>query len=295
MKRTGMTETVALMLLLCWGLTLTAAENDKLLWQIGKADNHTAEFALGPDRSNQYSTNFPHDVLFVAGQSDPKQDWPYIQPGPADSWAGGKSHVFTILFGLEAVPSEGECKLVLDLVDTHSSQPPKLQIKINDESFVLELPRGAGDASAHGQPDKGREHKLAVDFPVQVLKAGNNQITITSLIGSWILYDQVTLTAPAAVKAGPLEPVNKLLNVYSQPFLIKRDDGKLYQPILASVLHIGEPAEAAVVVDGAESKPRSLGSGFKVIEGFAPAVKSPTSVAVDVKVAGESIGKRKLK
>jgi hypothetical protein len=294
MIHAGITRTVALALLLCWPLASPAAENDQLLWRIGKADNHTAEFALGPNRSNQYSTSFPHDVLFVAGQSDPKQDWSYIQPGPADAWAGSKSHTFTVLFALEAASVAGECRLMLDLADTHSSKPPKLQIKINDESFVRELPRGAGDASAHGQPDKGREHELTVDFSTGALKTGNNQITITSLAGSWILYDQVTLTAPAAVKAGPLKAVSKLLNVYSQPFLIRRDDGRLYQPVLASVLHVGTPVDAAVVVDGAEPAKQSLDSGFKVIEGFTPAVEKPATVAVDVKVAGKSIGKKEV-
>ncbi|MHC4116084.1 MAG: polysaccharide lyase family protein [Planctomycetota bacterium] len=294
MKHAGSTKTVVLMLLLCWCVVSPAAENDQLLLQIGKADNHTAEFALGPDRSNQYSASFPHDVLFVAGQSDPKDDWPYIHPGPADVWAGSKSHTFTILFGLEAAPRAGECRLLLDLVDTHSSKPPKLQVKINDESFVHELPRGAGDASAHGQPDKGREHKLTVDFPARALKAGNNQITIMSLAGSWILYDQVTLTAPAEVETAPLEPVNKLLNVYSQPFLVKRDDGRLYQPVLASVLRIGEPAEAAVAIDGAEPVIQSIDSGYKVIEGLTPAVETATTVKVSVKVGGESIGEREL-
>ena len=40
------------MLLLCWCLASQAAENDQLLWRIGDADNNTAEFALGGDRSN---------------------------------------------------------------------------------------------------------------------------------------------------------------------------------------------------------------------------------------------------
>ncbi|MEA3226892.1 MAG: glycoside hydrolase, partial [Planctomycetota bacterium] len=39
---------------------------------------------------------------------------------------------------------------------------------------------------------------------------------------------------------------------------------------------------------------QSLGSGFKVIEGFAPAVKKPTTVGVNVRVAGESIGEQEL-
>jgi len=294
MNHSKLIKTAALMLLLCLCMSVLAAENDKILWQIGKADNNTAEFALGPDRSNLYSGRFPHDVLFVAGQSDAKKDWPYIQPGPADSWAGSKSHTFTIMFGLKTAPLTGEYKLAMDFVDTHSASPPKLQIRINNMSFIHELPRGAGDASAHGQPDKGREHQLVIDFPVRTLKVGNNEISIKSLEGSWVLYDQVALRTPRGVQTEPLKPVTRLLDVYSEPFLIKKKGGKLYQPVLASVMHIGEPVEATVTVKGSKPVMQRLKPGFKVIEGFAPAVGKPTSVEVDVKVAGESIGKQSL-
>ncbi|MGD8499949.1 MAG: polysaccharide lyase family protein [Phycisphaerales bacterium] len=294
MKYDRIIRTVVFMPLFCTCLTGLAAEDGRLLWQIGKADNDTAEFALGRDRSSQYSVTFPRDALFVAGQSDPKQDWPYIQPGPADAWAGSKSHTFTVLFALEATSATGRSELVLDFVDTHSSKPPKMQVKINEVSFVRELPRGAGDASAHGQPDKGREHRLIIDFSAEALKVGTNEITITSLAGSWVLYDQVALTTPVGVETGRLKPVNKLLDVYGQPFLVEHKDGNLYQPVLASVLHIGGPVEAAVAVNGSELVKQSLKPGFKVIEGLAPAVKSPTSVEVEVKAAGESIGKQTL-
>ncbi|MHC4207684.1 MAG: polysaccharide lyase family protein, partial [Planctomycetota bacterium] len=271
-----------------------AAENDTPLWQIGKADNNTAEFALGPDRSNQYSTTFPHDPLFIIGQSDPKKDWPYIQPGPADVWAGSKSHTCTIMFGLKMTSAEGKGRIVLDFVDTHSFRPPKMEVKINDISFVRELPKGAGDASAHGQPDKGRECRLVIDFPTGALKVSTNKITITSLEGSWVLYDYVALHVPSGIETGPIESQTKLLEVNSQPYLVKRDDGKMYQPVLVSVLHIGEAAEAGISVDGSEFIKQTLKPGFKVIEGFAPAVKEPTSVQIDAKVAGKSIGRKTL-
>ena len=293
MRQARLNKPFLVSLLLCISLSSSVLGEDKLLWQIGKADNNTAEFALGPDRSNQYSVTFPNDALFVAGQSDPKQDWPYIQPGPADGWAGSKSHTFRILFGLNKAPSEGECELVLDFVDTHSTVPPKLTITINDASFERQLPKGAGDDSAFGQPEKGREHVETVEFPAQALKGGTNQISITSATGSWILYDCVALTTPAGVETGPLDAVNKLLGVDTQPFLVRRD-GKLYQPVLASVLHIGEPVEASVAVNGAEPVRHSLISGFKVIEGLVPAVDKPASVDVDVKMAGELIGRQSV-
>jgi len=293
MRQPRLNKPFLVSLLLGISLSSSVFGEDQLLWQIGKADNNTAELALGPDRSNQYSVTFPNDALFVAGQSDPKQDWPYIQPGPADGWAGGKSHTFRILFGLSKAASDGECELVLDFVDTHSAVPPKLTITINDASFERQLPKGAGDDSAFGQPEKGREHVETVGFPVQALKGGTNQISITSAAGSWILYDCVALKTPAGVETGPLDMVNKLLGVDTQPFLVRRD-GKLYQPVLASVLHIGETVEASVAVDGAEPARHSLISGFKVVEGLVPAVDKPTSVDVDVKVAGESIGRQSV-
>ncbi len=290
MKSTKLTKYLVLSLL-CMYLIAPAAGQTKLLWQIGKADNNTAEFALGPDRSNQYSVTFPQGALFVAGQSDPKQDWPYIQPGPADTWAGGKSHTFTILFGVKTTPTTGQCELLIDFVDTHSSKPPKMQIKINDTSFVRELPKGAGDPSAFGEVEKGREHRLTIDFPAQVLEAGTNTITITSLTGSWILYDYLTLRTPAGVDAGPLKSTNKLLGIDTQPFLVEHS-GELYQPVMASVLHLGEPVEATVTVKGSKPVKQLLKSGYKVIEGFAPLVTKPTPVEVDVKIAGKSIGKK---
>ncbi|MHC4542767.1 MAG: polysaccharide lyase family protein, partial [Planctomycetota bacterium] len=293
MKHAKFAQTI-LFMLLSSGCLPAFGDGDGLLWRIGQADNDTAEFALGPNRSNQYSVTFPHDVLFVAAQSDPKQDWPYIQPGPADAWAGGKSHTFTILFGLKPTAAKGKAELVLDFVDTHSSRPPRMEIKINDAAFVHDLPRGAGDASAHGEPDKGREHRLVIDFPAQVLKQGNNHVAITSLKGSWVLYDQVTMAVPSGMELGPVEPANELLGVHSRPYLVKKGDGRLYQPVLASVLHIGEPVEAVVAVNGVESAPQVLKPGFKVIEGLAPAVDRPTSVEVETEVAGESIGVRAL-
>ena len=294
MKYAGLKRTVLMMLLFSCFFAGPAIGQSKTLWQIGKADNNTAEFALGPNRSNQYSTDFPHDAMFVAGQSDPKKDWPYIQPGPADAWAGSKSHTFTILFSIRKAPTSGQGELVLDFVDTHSAVPPGMEIKINESSFIRKTSRGAGDASAHGEPEKGREQRLVISFPTKTLKAGNNHITITSLAGSWILYDYVALNVPSGVEIGPVEPTTKLLNVHTKPFLVKRDDGRLYQPVLASVLHIGEPVEAAITIHGFETITQSLDPGFKVIEGLAPAVDAPTSIDVEVKVTGKSMGTRKL-
>ena len=63
--------------------------------------------------------HYQNDGFFVAGRSDPKRDWPYVQPGPDDSWAGSRRHSFTIAFGIRARPAAaGTCTLQI-LCDHH--------------------------------------------------------------------------------------------------------------------------------------------------------------------------------
>ena len=96
------------------------------------------------------------------------------------------------------------------------------------------------------------------------------------------------------MKAGPVELTDRLLGVKTQPFMVKHTDGRLYQPITASVLHVGEPVEAVVTINGIQGAKQELKSGFRTIEGLALAVLEPTTVEADVRIAGKSIGKRKV-
>ena len=135
----------------------------------------------------------------MVGKSDPQHDWPYVHPGPADGWAGGRAHTFTIVFGLLR-PQAGECQLQLDLVDTQKGVPPTLRIQINDREFRRELPEGTGDASVFGDPAKGREHTLDISFPAELLRTGVNEISLTTRSGSWLIYDWLGLQTPAGLE-----------------------------------------------------------------------------------------------
>ncbi|MBI4603823.1 MAG: hypothetical protein HY721_17850, partial [Planctomycetes bacterium] len=138
-----------------------------VLWTIGVPDGGNAELALAPDRYRDFS----EDAVFAAGLSDPRRDWPYVHPGPADDWAGGREHTFVVLFGLKAAPVPGDCRLRVDLVDTHSRAPPALRVAVNGKAFEVALPAGAGDASVFGDPRKGKPHSFEVAFPPDLLKA----------------------------------------------------------------------------------------------------------------------------
>ncbi|MCX6928278.1 MAG: polysaccharide lyase family protein, partial [Verrucomicrobia bacterium] len=196
------------LVLLVTGFNLVAADS-KLLWQIGNADHSNAEFALAPGNYAQYRD----DALFVVGRSTPANAWPYVHPGPSDNWAGSREHVFTVLFGVKQPLAAGSCKLVFDLLDTQSQSPPKLRLDVNGHPFERQMPAGGGDASVHGEPAKGKPYHFTVEFPSSMLQAGNNQIDIANIAGSWLLYDSVALETPAGIESAPVENAAALRSV----------------------------------------------------------------------------------
>ena len=180
-----------------------AAESRQLLWQIGQPDRDDREFSLAPNRYGQ----FKEDGFFIVGRSEPLRDWPYVHPGPAHGWAGARQHTFTIVFGLEASTSDGECRLRLGFVDTQSKSPAALRLTVNGivlrvstDREAFRLPAGAGDASVFGEPGKGRAHQLEVPFPARLLQAGANEVAITTISGSWALYDWLGLETPPILR-----------------------------------------------------------------------------------------------
>lgn len=268
----------------------TVAAEPAVLWQIGTADNNTAELALGPAGYQRYK----EDPLFLVGLSEPKQDWPYVQPGPSDGWAGGREHPFTIVFSLAKKPAAGQCKLLIDLADTQNQIPPRLEISVNGRVVASQqMPKGVTDASVFGDPTKGREHKLAVSVPVESLRVGTNEIAIVGRGGSWVLYDWVGFEAPAGTELAPPEKTTLVYRVSSLPTLVERQ-GKLYQTVAMTIRHVGDPCTATVRVGGGEPQEVPLRTGAKSVEAVVPAVEAETETTVEVALGGKTLASQKV-
>src|SRR6185295_15467074 len=158
--------------------------------------------------------------------------------GPDDTWAGSRTHPFRILFALKSQPVEGQCLLRLALLDTHNQTPPKLRVQINGQIFEQLLPRGNGDESIAGAPEKGRPHQIELKFASKLLQPGDNEIQITSVSGSWILYDAISLEVPAVTEltetstrtiVATVEPVRAVVVKNGEPF----------QPVSVILRHFG--------------------------------------------------------
>lgn len=109
------------------------------VWSIGTLNNSSSEFALGPNNFRQFLANdFGYeDKFYLIGHSDIKKDFPYVLPGPADTWggtwptSGWRTHQANILFGLDNVPANGEWKLVINLLDYAKTFLPLVKVSIN--------------------------------------------------------------------------------------------------------------------------------------------------------------------
>ncbi len=259
------------------------ASASEVLWEIGKPDDSAAEYALGP---RDY-TQFKEDGFFVVGWSDPARDWPYVHPGPADGWAGGRAHTYTIVFALDALPEEGLCRLRYDLVDAHATAPPRLRIQINGKEFSRKVPPGKGDASIFGNPAAGEGQQLQVSFKSGLLKTGDNEILIKNEDGSWFLYDSLALDTPPGAKLSKAAPTLAWLGNVTCPQVLYEENGQLLQPLQAPLRYYGEATKARLLVSGLDPIEQTIQAGNQQLEVRVPAVDEEKTVQLALEIDGK--------
>ena len=270
-------------------LSLAWAGERSLLWEIGKPDGDNAEFALAPGRHEK----FTDDGVFFVGESNPTRDWPYVHPGPNDAWAGNREHNFVVVFGLRESPPAGEVTLKAKLLDAHSAGPPQLEFNLNGQAMVRKLTAGAGDESIRGQASKGKPQEFEVVFPSGLLKAGENQLTITTRSGSWLLYDWLALETPPGTLLAPVQRHTLVTEVRAVRAL-KAQNGKLFHPVSVTLRQVGEGGEITLRAAGAEPLSVRLNNGLTQAELLLPRVETNTTALVRVEASGQVLAERSV-
>jgi len=274
-------------------LTACAFAQDRVVWAIGKSDNSAAEFALAPASYAKFlERDFGwEDRYFLVGHSQVGKDWPYIMPGPVDSWggtsgtAGRRTHVLNILFGLRKAPVGDRWKLIVDLLDTHPQRPPVLKVTVNRHAKKLALPRGGTEASATGQTESSKEHVLEIPIRPGVIQKGGNEIRLAILAGSWMVFDQVRLEGPEGVLEAPIRDIF-IRDVRAADYEIV-EGSRHMQPLLIDLEHIhGEP-ELGVRIDGQPIFAEAVEQGRYTFEAPMPIVSSAATSHYEILADGE--------
>ncbi len=292
-----MNRTVVLVLLylLSSGVDAVPAKAVKTIWQIGEADNSAREFALAPQGYKDFihkDFGWP-DRFYLIGKSRPRQDWPYVLPGPADAWAGSgglagiRTQVLNILFDLKECPGQGNWRLVIDLLDVQSPTAPIFKVTVNGHAHTFHLKPGTTAKALDGQAQGCREQLVTIDLAPSMIHAGGNSIALTSIQGSWLVFDQVRLEGPTQAE---LMPVGSLFVRAAQAADYEvMDNGKRVQPLLLDVQHIEGTPDLTVYLDGQMILTTAIESGRSVLEAPMPALRTSKQSHYEIRVGQTNV------
>ena len=266
------------------------AINNKPIWQIGEHDNTENEFALA---QNDYESFVPEgfggaDRYYVVGKSIPSKDWPYVLPGPEDSfagygyWAGLALHRLPIYFELDKLTAEGTCTLVIDIMEVCSVNAPLFRAVINGKPYDHQLQPGRS-----GTPPKNlhaNPQRISFSFPVKELRKGINEIIFQNMTGSWCVFDAIRLDSPEELRLS--NPGNTLLRSITFADFEMEENAKSVQPLLVDISQQENHASIKVVVDNKEIS-KSIEPGHSILEFYFPSVSEERWSNVKIYIDGK--------
>jgi rhamnogalacturonan endolyase len=157
----------------------TPVRHGTTLWQIGTFDRTAAEFRNGGSARDfemfrRYPQDFPEDVTFTIGESDPARDWNYAH------WSlYARKPVWTIRFQSDRATT-GTATLTLAFA---SAQPARgaatnLEVKVNGTLVsTVHLPK-TGTAGYRGSAQDSPWNVRTLRFDAALLRPGMNEITL---------------------------------------------------------------------------------------------------------------------
>lgn len=284
--------------------TTNVSSEKQVIWQIGKADGRPDGMALAPDKYSEFlPADFGwEDKFFLIGHSDEKSDWPYVLPGPADGFGGTggtsgvRSNFLNILFGIDKLPAEDVSVLTIRLVGYQADKPALVKVSVNGHPFKTQLKKGTLIPVIEGnikdyQKAAAANQNYTLEFPTTgLLKKGGNQIQITSLDGSWIVFDQIRLEAAKPIAVSRPGSVF-IRSVRPADYELPAADGQHIQPLLVDLEQLSGTPRLVVKLDGREIYTKTADTGRFVLEIPMPAVGHKTTGTYEILCDGNLLAK----
>lgn len=264
---------------LFWGSTFGLFSQNKILFEVGHKDGKAAEFALSPDQYDSFLAGFGGEKSYYVGYSNPGKHWPYVLPGPLDSWAGGgywagyhPRHFPSLYFEIDKSTDKGECLFTLSFVGVNEEKPVKVRIEVNGHRFEEELEGEDNKSLLEGKTSTGKAREITVRFPAQWLHKGMNRIQLGTISGSWALFDCISLQTPGEFTLSPASS-SLIHSVEMAPFEYKQTDNKDVQPVLVHITQFDASRELTFQAEGFPAVTRLIEKGESIQEIYLPALK----------------------
>ena len=173
--------------------------------------------------------------------------------------------------------------MTLSLLDVQGGGRTAIEVMVNGRPAGREvMPRGAaGGPGINGALEKLTPVAVRVRFPASLLAAGTNELVITTVDGSWIVYDHVALRATGGWKPAPVQDTTRLTGATAIRALAERR-GESVQPVRLSLLRAGPPTTVPVEMDGREVASASLSPGAHDVVVWVPGVSQPRVATIEV-------------
>jgi predicted alpha-1,2-mannosidase len=273
------------------------SQQKKAIWHVGKADNSASEFALAPNGFKKFVANdFGYeDKFFLIEHSKEKKDFPYVIPGPVDTWggtwptAGWRTNEVNILFGIQALPAKGDYKLVIKLRDYAKKFLPLIKVSINNQDEKIQLTAVGYDVNKQPQPKLNEPFidtasllgnlssatPKTIEIPINpdIIRKGGNSVVITVVQGSWIMFDEVRLEGPSQVVLKT--PGQMFVNEVKAADYELENKVKKINPLMVSARHLKGSPKISVELDSKIIFNTTVEKGNYDLEASMPAVTSP--------------------
>ncbi len=251
-----------------------------IIFEIGKKDGQSSEFALFPDKYDQYLSRFGGEKIFYVGYSEIHKDWSFILPGPLDSWAGGgywagfhPRHFPSILFNLEKQPTDGNCLFSLFFTGVNAVAPVKIRIEINGHRFEKEIIGEDTDEIIHNPNIRGTAKEVCVSFPATWLNMGLNTIQLGTIAGSWSLFDCIRMECSKEMHLQKNSTSTLIRSVEAASFEYKEKNNKLIQPLLVHIYQFGNTQQLTFKTEETGEIIRTIEPGESIQEILMPAIQ----------------------
>jgi len=166
-----------------------AAENDSVVWSIGRADGSAREFAPGQKDK----------VTFTIGQSAPERDFPLHQNGSIslNPYVPSGEKPYTVVFDLEQKARQNY-ELVVDFI-FQIGATQEIRVEVNERKGIFPiLPQTKEELDS----DEGNfvllaKQRLVVPIEASWMKAKGNRITLIPLGEGEVTYDSLNFRTGA--------------------------------------------------------------------------------------------------
>lgn len=283
--------------------SFSSVAQNKILFEIGKKDGKSVEFALAPSDYKTYLSEFSGEKEYVVGYSTPDKHWSYVLPGPLDSWAGGgywagfhPRHFPIIYFNLDKTTNKGDCMLSLFFTGANATHPIKIRVEINGHRFEEDLNGEDNDNLLLGKTTIGKPKEIRLSMPSDWLKKGINKIQIGTIAGTWAIVDCIRMEAPKATML-KLNTSTSIHSVEAASFEYALDNGAHIQPVLVDLTQIDEARTLTFQVAGFPSETKRIEAGKGIIEIAMPALangKKDKTVSFTIKDGSKLVYKKNI-